>query len=288
MIEAPIAVAFGAGMLATVNPCGFAMLPVYLSYFLGTGQEGEETVGTGRAIAVAAAVSAGFMTLFAVAGAGFSWLSVGVYGIAPWITLVIAAALLLLGIAMVAGWEPVVSLPKLERGGRKRTLSSMFVFGVSYAIASLGCTLPVFIATVSGTINRHNALSGIVVYLAYGLGMAVVLMALTVGIAGARGSILRHLRSALPYVSRIGGGLVVVAAVYVGWYGIIEIRSQRATGVVKSGRAVSTVTGWSGSIANWVDRFGAVRLGMVLALVIAVAVLFSLVRTNSKQSPDSE
>ena len=27
MIEAPIALAFAAGMVATVNPCGFAMLP---------------------------------------------------------------------------------------------------------------------------------------------------------------------------------------------------------------------------------------------------------------------
>jgi len=30
-----IALAFTTGMLATVNPCGFAMLPAYLSYFLG-------------------------------------------------------------------------------------------------------------------------------------------------------------------------------------------------------------------------------------------------------------
>ena len=27
--------AFGAGMVAAVNPCGFAMLPVYLSLYLG-------------------------------------------------------------------------------------------------------------------------------------------------------------------------------------------------------------------------------------------------------------
>ena len=35
VIDAPLAIAFGAGMLATVNPCGFAMLPAYLGYFLG-------------------------------------------------------------------------------------------------------------------------------------------------------------------------------------------------------------------------------------------------------------
>ena len=35
MIRGHLALAFSAGMIATVNPCGFAMLPAYLSYFLG-------------------------------------------------------------------------------------------------------------------------------------------------------------------------------------------------------------------------------------------------------------
>ena len=35
MIDGLFAYAFTTGMLATVNPCGFAMLPAYLSYFLG-------------------------------------------------------------------------------------------------------------------------------------------------------------------------------------------------------------------------------------------------------------
>ena len=286
MIDAPIAVAFGAGMLATINPCGFAMLPAYLSFFLGVNQADDSSVSIKRAVAVALAVSAGFMSLFAVAGMLLSWLSVGVYDIAPWITLVISVALILLGIAMLAGWEPVVAMPKLEKGGRQRTLASMFVFGISYGIASLGCTLPVFVATVSGTVRRHNAVSGIVVYLAYGIGMASVLVTLTVAIAGARGSILKYIRRALPYVSRIGGALVVIAGLYVGWYGIVELRSLRATGAVESGRAVDTVTSWSGSISNWIDRFGPVRLGMVLGLIIAVALLISLLR--APRQSDSE
>ncbi len=285
MIEAPFAVAFGAGMLATVNPCGFAMLPAYLSYFLGV-EDGAEPIGPLRAVGVGAVVSAGFMSLFAVAGALLSWLSIGVYDIAPWVTLVIALGLVVLGAAMLAGWEPIVNLPKLERGGRSRTFVSMYVFGVSYAIASLGCTLPVFVATVSGTVRRHDAVSGVAVYVAYGLGMAVVLMALTVAIAGARRSLVHRLRRLLPFVSRLAGALVLVAGVYVGWYGIQELRALRASSAVSSGRAVSTVTGWSGSISNWVDRVGAVRLGLVCALVVAVALLIGLLRTPAPPTED--
>ena len=283
MIDARLALAFSAGMLATVNPCGFAMLPAYLSYFIGAG-EAERRMRPGanvaRALAVGASVSAGFMVLFAVAGMLLSWLSVGVYGIAPWITLVIGGALMVLGIAMVAGWEVTVALPKLEKGGRSRTLGSMFLFGVSYGIASLGCTLPVFLATVSGTFQRSNVISGVAVYAMYALGMALVLMALTVAISLARQSLVRSLKRALPYVSRIAGVLVVTAGAYVAWYGVVELRTQHGKAV--SSRAVDTVTGWSGSISTWVDHVGATRLGLVLGLVVAIAALVGLLRADPR------
>jgi hypothetical protein len=38
----PLGYAFGAGMVAAVNPCGFALLPAYLALFLG----GRDADGT--------------------------------------------------------------------------------------------------------------------------------------------------------------------------------------------------------------------------------------------------
>src|SRR5207237_1188651 len=50
-------------MVATVNPCGFAMLPAYLSFFLGLE---DERASISRALVVAVAVTAGFAATFAV------------------------------------------------------------------------------------------------------------------------------------------------------------------------------------------------------------------------------
>ncbi len=36
----PVGYAFGAGMVSAVNPCGFAMLPAYLSLYLGAREDG--------------------------------------------------------------------------------------------------------------------------------------------------------------------------------------------------------------------------------------------------------
>ncbi len=42
---APLGFAFAAGMAATVNPCGFAMLPAYLDLYMGSG---EKDAGSAR------------------------------------------------------------------------------------------------------------------------------------------------------------------------------------------------------------------------------------------------
>jgi cytochrome c biogenesis protein CcdA len=280
VIDAPLALAFTAGMVATVNPCGFAMLPAYLSFFLGVdakATDGEDArAGIGRALAVAAAVSAGFVLVFGIAGLIISNLSRSLYDWAPWVTVGIGIALVSLGIALLFGFELNVRLPKLERGGRSRGLGSMFVFGVSYAVASLGCTLPIFLSAVSGTFRTANLASGLAVFAAYALGMALVLMALTIALALARHSLVRWLRSALPYVNRIAGALLVIAGAYVTYYAIYEIRLR--PGDTGDGGPVDTVTGISSDISTWVQNTGGTRIGLALGAVVAVGVALTFRR----------
>ncbi len=268
MINAPLAIAFGSGMLATVNPCGFAMLPAYLGYFLGVdGHDRDVRASVGRSLGVGLSVSGGFLAVFSVVGLAIYHLSASIDRWTPWATIVIGTGLLVLGIAMVRGFEPIVALPKLNRGGRERTGQSMFVFGVSYAIASISCALPLFTGAVAGTFRRANLLSSLAVFIAYALGMTLVLLALTVSMGMARQSLVRWLRRSLPYVTRASGVLLVLAGAYLAHYGWYELRVRdgRSTG---SG-AVDVVTSWSSSIANWVYGVGPTRLGFLLALGLA-------------------
>ncbi len=72
------------------------------------------------------------------------WTTVTVGRYSPWLTVVIGVALAVGGIAFLIGWEPKLAVPRLDKGGRTRGLWSMFLFGVSYAIASLSCTIGPF------------------------------------------------------------------------------------------------------------------------------------------------
>jgi cytochrome c-type biogenesis protein len=258
------------GMVATVNPCGFAMLPAYLSYFLGLEDSEAEVprASVAQAVRVACAVAAGFLAVFALAGVAVELTSLPVQENVPWISIVIGVALFALGVAMLCGFEPSVRLPRLDQGGRTRSVGSMFVFGVSYAIASIGCTLPLFLGAVAGTMTRDSVVEGVMVFGGYGLGMTLVLLALTVAVALARTSIVRFLRGAQPYVGRVAGGLVALAGAYVAYYGWEEVRAGR-WGEVPDSNIIDIVSGWSTDVTQWIDRVGAVRIAVIVAILLA-------------------
>ncbi len=214
----PVGYAFGAGMIAAVNPCGFAMLPAYLALYLGAGGQADQRSGARRlaeAVVVGGTVSAGFVVLFAVAGAVISAGGRFLLPVMPWIGLAIGVGLVLLGLAMLAGrtFNSALFEQLADRIGRsrERSLRGFFLFGLAYGLASLSCTLPVFMiaagsALVSGSLGR-----GFVQLLSYGLGMASVVIALTLAIALVKAGFVTLLRRAVPYVQTVAAMLLVVA-----------------------------------------------------------------------------
>ena len=271
MIDVDLALAFTTGMVATVNPCGFAMLPAYLSFFLGIE---DERAPISRALIVGATVAVGFAATFAVVGLVVSRLTTSVYDIAPWFSLLIGAFLVIFGVALLAGLDVVVRLPRLERGGRNRDIGSMALFGVSYAVASIGCELPLFLAAMSGVFGKNLA-SGVVYFIVFGLGFAAVITSLTVALAMARQSLVHTMRRVLPYVNRIAGVLLVLAGLYVAWYGWIEIRDD------PNDATVQRVTDWSFSVGDWLQaNRGLVIVASVAAVGGAVFVAARTRRAN--------
>ena len=269
MIDAPLALAFASGMVATVNPCGFAMLPAYLGYFLGLEGQGRDVqASVSRSLAVGLSVSGGFLVVFGLAGLAIYHLQASIYEWVPWATIVIGLTLAVLGFAMLRGFEPVVWLPKMQRGGRTTGGGSMFVFGISYAVASISCALPLFTGAVVGTFRRENLVSSAAVFVAYALGMTLVLLVLTVSLGMARQGMVRRLRQALPYINRVSGVIIIIAGLYLAHYGWYERRVRAGDGGDGSS-AVDTVTGWSADISHWVNEVGSVRLGLLLALALA-------------------
>lgn len=277
-MNSSIVYAFSVGMVATFNPCGFAMLPAYLAYFLGLENAQDLDHRTDatvmRAVGVGAAMTAGFLVVFGVLGLLLDPVLSSVNDKLPWLTIVLGIVLVVVGVRLLMGREITIRLPKVSRAPDSRELWSVFVFGVSYALVSLSCTLALFIAAISTVIDQQNLVVGIAAFIAYGMGMGVVLMVLTISIALARQGIVARVRRLLPYVNRVSGGLLVLAGAYVAYYGWYEIR------VFDGDTSGGGVAGWmfdlTARITSWVNEVGAGRLGLLGGLLISVVVFLAL------------
>lgn len=280
MIEAPLAYAFGVGMIATFNPCGFAMLPAYLSYFLGLeGAAPDERQGSIlRAIAIAAAMTAGFMVVFGLVGIVLNPVIDTIQARLPWVTIVLGIGLAGLGIYMLTGHTLTVNIPKLTKGGDSRAIWSIFLFGISYALVSLSCTMPLFISVVSTTFSNANFASGVAVLLAYGLGMGMVLTVLTIAVAVANKNLVRKMKGVMPLVDRISGVLLVIAGIYVTYYGWYELHTQ--SGKTGGGGPANFVFNLNSKVSNWIQQAGPTRIGLLLALIISIGVFIGLLKRS--------
>jgi cytochrome c-type biogenesis protein len=212
---------FVAGMLAAVNPCGFVLLPTYLMYFLGL--QGSDRMLTQRetlrkALKVSASLSLGFMAVFVVAASLANYFTNWLTANAKYATGAFGIALLVLGAAMLFGYKLPFANPQRLQGEKDQTVRSMFVYGVAYAIASLGCTIGFFISAVFATSRSGGAFTGLRNGIAYGAGMAVLVGGLTVALAFANTGLLRVLRHGLQYVDRIAAAFVVISGLYLLWY----------------------------------------------------------------------
>ena len=285
MNGAPLAFAFGAGMLATVNPCGFSLLPAYLTYFLGLDPGGEAADaprggGVLRAFSVSAAMTAGFVAVFGAVGFVIARIGSSVQRHLPYVTLVIGVGLVVLGVATLRGRYVRLPVPTLQRGGGERGLGSMAVFGVSYALSSLSCTIGPFLAATSSTFSDAGFLAGVSTFVAYALGMGAVVTALTVAVASARTSMVARFRSSGRWVQPVSGVLLLVAGAYTAYYGWYELRLRDR--IVRD-PIVDAAIDLQGFLASTISDIGTGTLGVICAVVCAVAAAAGLLRRSRRQ-----
>ncbi|HYP93831.1 MAG TPA: cytochrome c biogenesis CcdA family protein [Mycobacterium sp.] len=266
-----VGLAFGAGLLAALNPCGFAMLPAYLALVV-RGEDVDRHAAVARAVTATAAMAAGFLAVFG----GFGLLTVSaaatVQRYLPYVTVVIGIVLVALGIWLLAGRE-ITMLRGAARGARwapTARLGSMFTYGISYAVASLSCTVGPFLAVTAAALRGGSVLGGMAVYVAYAAGFTLVVGVLAVAAALASSAAVDRMRRIVPYVNRISGALLLVVGVYVGYYGLYEIRLFAGNGnpedpvIAAAGRV-------QGAIAGWVHQHGAWPWLVALAALIIAA-----------------
>ena len=277
-IEGNFAYSFILGVMAAVNPCGFVLLPTYLVYYLGTELNREDeskTTTLRRGLSVGVAVSSGFIGLFLVVGIISRAFTTVISENAKYAALVIGIGLIAMGIAMLFGWKLPIAQPDVSVQ-RKRTTWNMFLFGIVYAIASIGCTIGLLISVILGSINRHGFVSGVISIVLYGLGMGLLVTSLTVALAFARVGLVSTIKKSFKWFDKVSAVFVVLTGLYLSWYWLGAITDRGTDGIT------SRVERWQTKVVQFLQDAGVYPLLIVFCLVIATAGF--VIRRSSLQS----
>ena len=275
-LEGNFAYSFILGVMAAVNPCGFVLLPTYLLYYLGTElNRGDESRSTTlrRGLSVGTAVSSGFVGLFIVVGIISRAFTTVIRDNAKYAALVIGVALIVMGLAMLRGWKPPIAQPDVSIQ-RKRTFWNMFLFGIVYAVASIGCTIGLLTSVILGSIGRDGFVAGVLSIALYGLGMGLLVVSLTVALAFARVGLVSTVKKGFRWFDKVTAVFVILTGAYLSWYWFAAITER------KSDAVMSRVEKWQTQVAEFLQDIGAVPLAIVFVLVVVTAFVF--IRTPSR------
>lgn len=280
----PLTLALAAGGLSTVNPCGFAMLPAYLGFYVGA-DENELPTATSRTaqgLKTGLMVTAGFLLVFAIVGLPITYGATRIVRAIPWVGMALGLTLLVVGVATFFGRKISMTINNPIRPEQNRKPKTMFLFGIGYGIASLGCTLPVFLAVIGASLATQGPGGALLVLVAYGVGMAIMLILFSTGAALVREGLTRSVRKIMPYMGRITGAMLTVAGLYLSYY----------WGRVKFGSAATLgddpVVGFVGTFTATIERYAGTygRVVMVVLGIVLLAILGTMLWKRLAGSPD--
>lgn len=208
-----LAFAFTAGALCVFSPCGYALLPGYISYYLGS------RLSRARAISGGLVCTLGLVTIFSVVGGLSSGLAALVAGLVPLLDLLAGGVLVLMGAATLLQLRlPYLFLP--VNPSRRTGLRGFYLFGVVYGLGGVGCSAPIFLSVLVFALSK-GLLDAVVAFVAYALGMGLPLVITSLLVAEANELMIRRISGAVPRIQRAGGAVLVLMGLYLVYYSFV-------------------------------------------------------------------
>jgi cytochrome c-type biogenesis protein len=126
------------------------------------------------------------------------------------------------GGAMVAGWTFVGTgqglADRLGGVATRRGIAGYFAYGIAYALASLGCTLPIFLTVLASAVLAGGWVGELLQFVLFGIGMSLVLTALTLLAAIFKTQLLLRLRVLGRIVDPLSAVLLLAVGGYILYY----------------------------------------------------------------------
>ena len=280
----PLSVALVAGALVALNPCSVPLLPAFLSYYFGVKRDVLPRARTGllQGLLVGALLTVGVVGVFTLIGLPLVYGASRVTDAVPWLGLAAGAAAMLAGVVALAG-RGSITLPlpgslSRQHGRWMRPL----LFGVAYGVASLGCSLPVFLAFLASSLSVRGSGNALAVLAAYVAGIATTITALLVVATLLREGLARRLGPLAARLHRVSGLLLLLAGGYLTYFWARLEFGSSAT--LADDPIVGVATRYSARMQTLAGRLG-VSLVLALALLVLLALAAGAWRSARPRLP---
>jgi len=218
---------FSAGVATFFSPCFGAMLPAYISSYLGLNDSSTSSIWVKgiHGLSLGGIVSAGFLTSFGVLGVIFGILGTAISQYIPWAAVMVGLFMVVLGFVMLL--KPSFSISLGGIFGRSVRLKSgsglgqFYLYGIIYALCAAACALPIFLSVMMQSFINQGWLSSIVNFGAYGWGMSIMMLALSVALVYSKAVVTRFFPMIVEKIHRYSGIFMIVAGGYVLYYLLI-------------------------------------------------------------------
>jgi cytochrome c-type biogenesis protein len=202
---------FTAGVFVLLSPCGYALIPGYISYYLGS----EITVS--RALKGGVASTLGLITIYSIIGLG----ATGIGGfIKPYVTLfTVFAAIILIVLGLLIIVEiPIPSAYFQIFSSEQRGMQGFYLFGITYGLAAAGCTAPIFFSIILLSLTISGPFNVLITFLLYALGVGVPLIATSFLVATAKRPLITRIQNLTPRLHKISGIVLILVGLYLIYY----------------------------------------------------------------------
>ncbi len=269
MDTATLSLAIVAGVLATFNPCGFALLPAYMGVIAAANEGRSKSAALIGGLRFASGMTVGFILLFGTFGLVFAPFASAISRYLPIVTIVIGVFIVALGFWLLLGRKVGNGASLIKGWSPGESWFSQVGYGLTFAIVSLSCTFGPFLAVTGASIRSSDFFAIVFTFVAFALGMgaAVSVIAVATALTGSQVSV--WIRSKSEAISKVTGSLVILAGLYVAWFGWFEWRVN--SGEQIGDPIIDVVNSAQAWVVNTLSANSALVIGLVFLIVAAAA-----------------
>ena len=207
--------AFSLGIVSTLNPCVLPLFPGFLVFLSRMEADSATKI---RRFLPGILILTGVLTSMLLLGLVIFLLSVSIGTVLVRIIPFADGLLILLGLLMVADVNPFTRIASVKKIESSNPLLTAFLYGLLYGPLTFPCSGPLIVGIFAYSLTVGEAFDKVAVFLAYGLGMGLPLIVLSLLSGAFQSRIVRFIARHSRAVKVVGGLLLIGIGLFHLWY----------------------------------------------------------------------